>query len=81
MLREYFELLRKHRIQLNIRKSTFFPQKVKFLGLERDGNEMRILEKRVCAIGDAKITRAPLVAVRRSFLSQTLAGGHMLVYA
>ena len=50
VLREYFELLRKHRIQLNIRKSTFFQQKVKFLGLELDGNEMRILEKRVRAI-------------------------------
>ena len=52
IMREYFELLREYDIKLNIGKSTFFQRKVTFLGLELDGKEVRIAEKRIKAIKD-----------------------------
>ncbi|KAJ1531339.1 hypothetical protein ONE63_000023 [Megalurothrips usitatus] len=48
-LREYFELLREHEIQLNIKKSTFFQRKVTFLGFDVDGKEVSIPKKRINA--------------------------------
>ena len=50
VLREFFELLREYRIQLNIKKSTFFQRKVIFLGLEIDGTHVRVAPKRIKAL-------------------------------
>lgn len=49
-LKEYFDLLRHHGIKLNINKSKFFYRKVQFLGVEIDGTNAYISEKRVRAI-------------------------------
>lgn len=50
ILREYFILLRKYRIQLNWSKSTFFQFSVKLLGMEINGKTVKVLQKRVDAI-------------------------------
>ena len=55
LLREYFEVLRKYGIKLNIRKSTFFQTRVKFLGVEIDGENAYISPKRVAAIKELPV--------------------------
>ncbi|KAK3916174.1 Retrovirus-related Pol polyprotein from transposon 412, partial [Frankliniella fusca] len=54
LLEQYLQLLRKFKIKLNIKKSTFFQHSVKLLGVQIDGTEIKILEKRVNAIRGMK---------------------------
>lgn len=54
VLEEYFELLEKFEVKLNKQKSTFFQKKVKFLGLELDGVNVSIAQKRIEAIRKIK---------------------------
>ncbi|KAJ1530150.1 hypothetical protein ONE63_005081 [Megalurothrips usitatus] len=47
---EYLSSLREHAIKLNLQNSTFFQNKVQFLGMEIDGKHVRVSQKRIKGI-------------------------------